>query len=59
LSVTRKEPREGAHVIQLLDLSRTEPDPARFQVPADFAVPELRLRESGKLILLSGFGKSK
>jgi hypothetical protein len=46
LSVTRKDPREGTQVIQLVDLSLTEPDPARFQVPAGFVVPDLR--ESAK-----------
>ena len=38
LSVTRKDPREGTQVIQLVDLNRTEPDPATFQVPEGFVV---------------------
>jgi hypothetical protein len=42
LSVTRKDPREGTQVIQLVDLSRSEPDPSLFQVPADFTVADMR-----------------
>src|SRR5580658_7550782 len=42
LSVTRKDPREGTQVIQLVDLSRSEPDPSLFQVPSDFAIEDLR-----------------
>jgi hypothetical protein len=42
LSVTRKDPREGTQVIQLVDLSRSEPDSALFQVPAGFAVQDHR-----------------
>jgi hypothetical protein len=42
LSVTRKDPREGTQVIQLIDLSRDEPDPALFQVPSDFVIEDLR-----------------
>jgi hypothetical protein len=42
LSVTRKDPREGTQVIQLVDLSRSEPDPSLFQVPADFTVVDMR-----------------
>lgn len=38
LSVSRKDPREGAQVIHVVDLSRSEPDPAMFQVPAGFVV---------------------
>jgi hypothetical protein len=42
LSVTRKDPREGTQVIQLVDVSRSEPDPSLFQVPADFTVVDMR-----------------
>jgi hypothetical protein len=42
LSVTRRDPREGTQVIHLVDLSRTEPDPAMFQVPAGFVVEDSR-----------------
>lgn len=42
LSVTRKDPREGTQVLQIVDLSRTEPDPSLFQVPADFTVDDTR-----------------
>jgi hypothetical protein len=38
LSVTRKDPREGTQTIHVVDLSRAEPDPAMFQVPAGFVV---------------------
>jgi hypothetical protein len=48
LAVTRKDPREGTQVIHVVDLSRTEPDPTMFQVPAGYAVQDHRLasRES-------------
>jgi hypothetical protein len=42
LSVTRKDPREGTQVIHVIDLSRSEPDPAMFEVPAGFVVKDLR-----------------
>jgi hypothetical protein len=42
LSVTRKDPREGTQVIQVGDLSRSEPDPAMFKVPAGFVVENPR-----------------
>jgi hypothetical protein len=42
LSVTRKDPREGTQVIQLVNVSRSEPDPSLFQVPADFTVMDMR-----------------
>ena len=42
LSVTRKDPREGTQVIQLLDLSRSEPDAALFRVPSDFVIEDQR-----------------
>jgi hypothetical protein len=42
LSVTRKDPREGTQVIQLVDLSRSEPDPALFEAPADFSIHDVR-----------------
>jgi hypothetical protein len=47
LSVTRKDPREGTQMIHVEDLSRSEPDPAVFQVPAGFVVQDIR-RESAK-----------
>jgi hypothetical protein len=40
LLVTRKDPREGTQVIRVVDLSRSEPDPAIFQVPAGFVVQD-------------------
>jgi hypothetical protein len=42
LSVTRKDPREGTQVLQLVDLSRAEPEPAMFQIPAGFVIQDLR-----------------
>lgn len=41
LSVTRKDPREGTQTIHVMDISRSEPDPAMFQVPAGFVVQDL------------------
>jgi hypothetical protein len=42
LSVTRKDPREGTQVIHVVDLSRSDPDPAMFQVPAGYVIENLR-----------------
>jgi hypothetical protein len=42
LSVTRKDPREGTLVIHVVDVSRSEPDPSLFQVPANFSVEDHR-----------------
>jgi hypothetical protein len=42
LSVTRKDPREGTQVIQLIDLSRDEPDASLFRVPSDFVIEDQR-----------------
>ena len=42
LAVTRKDPREGTQVIQMTVLSRADPDPAVFAVPAGFAVRDVR-----------------
>jgi hypothetical protein len=42
LSTTRKDPREGTQVIRVVDLSRSEPDPAMFQIPSKFVVIDLR-----------------
>jgi hypothetical protein len=47
LSVTRKDPREGTQIIKLVDLNRSEPDPAMFQVPADFTVQDHRSQSQG------------
>ena len=43
LSVTRKDPRIGTQLLQLVDLARAEPDPAIFQVPDGFVVQDLRV----------------
>ncbi len=42
LSVTRKDPRTGTQVIHVVDLARSEPDPAMFKVPSGFVVQDLR-----------------
>ncbi len=42
LPVTRKDPREGTLVIHVVDVSRSEPDPSLFQVPANFVVGDHR-----------------
>jgi hypothetical protein len=41
LVITRQDPREGTQVIRVVDFSRSEPDPAMFQVPSGFAVEDL------------------
>jgi len=42
LSITRKDPRGGTLVIHVVDLTRSEPDPSLFQVPANFVVEDQR-----------------
>jgi hypothetical protein len=42
LAVTREDPREGTQYIHLIDLSRAEPDPAIFEVPAGYVTRDLR-----------------
>jgi len=42
LSVTRKDPREGTQVIHVVNLSRSEPDAAIFQIPANYVVDDHR-----------------
>jgi hypothetical protein len=42
LAVTRKDPRDGTQMIQVVDLSRSEPDAATFQVPSGYAVEDIR-----------------
>jgi hypothetical protein len=38
LSVTREDPREGTQVIRVSEVSRSEPDPAMFQVPRGYTI---------------------
>jgi hypothetical protein len=38
LAITRKDPREGTQVVHVSEVSRSEPDPALFKVPAGFVV---------------------
>jgi hypothetical protein len=47
LSVTGKGPTEVMEVIRVVDLSRTDPDPALFQMPANFTVEDRRIRSGG------------
>lgn len=42
LLTTRNDPRQGTQVIHVIDLSRTEPDPSVFQIPANFVVEDDR-----------------
>jgi hypothetical protein len=42
VSVTRQDPTEGTQVIKLIELSRSEPDAALFEVPAGFTMHDLR-----------------
>jgi hypothetical protein len=42
LLTTRKDPREGTQIIHVIDLSRADPDPSIFQVPANFVVEDDR-----------------
>ena len=42
LSVLRKDPREGTQILQVVDLSRAEPDPSIFDLPAGFTVKDTR-----------------
>ena len=42
LLVTRKSPQQGTQVIQLLNISRADPPPERFQPPAGFLVQDNR-----------------
>jgi hypothetical protein len=42
LLTSRKDPREGTQVIHVVDLSRTDPDPAIFRVPSNFVVEDHR-----------------
>ena len=38
VSVTRQSPTEGTQAIQLLEVSRSDPDPALFQIPAEYQI---------------------
>lgn len=42
LLTTRKDPREGTQVIHVVDLSRSDPDPAIFQIPANYVIDDIR-----------------
>jgi hypothetical protein len=38
LSITREDPRDGTQQVRVQDVSRSEPEPAMFQVPAGYVV---------------------
>src|SRR5271170_2261326 len=42
VSVTRQEPTEGTQVIKLIDLSRSEPEAALFEIPTGYTMHDLR-----------------
>jgi hypothetical protein len=42
LSISRKDPREGTVVVHVVDLNRSDPDPALFQIPANYTVSDTR-----------------
>jgi hypothetical protein len=42
ISITRKDPREGTQAVHLTLLSRDEPDPSVFAVPAGYTVEDTR-----------------
>ena len=42
LSVTRKDPRDGTQTIHVADLSRSDPNPAMFQIPSGYVVLDHR-----------------
>ncbi|MGO9864808.1 MAG: hypothetical protein ACLPLR_14440 [Terriglobales bacterium] len=52
LSVTRKDPRLGTQVLQLVELSLSEPDPAQFRVPASFVIQDLRVSARARKAVL-------
>jgi hypothetical protein len=47
LSVTRRDPKAGTQAIYVEDLSRSEPDPAMFQIPEGFAFSKRNPPETG------------
>lgn len=42
VSVTRQDPTDGTQIIKLIDLSRSEPDAALFEIPTGYAMHDLR-----------------
>jgi hypothetical protein len=42
LSTLRKDSREGTQSIQVVDLSRSDPDPATFMIPANYLIEDIR-----------------
>jgi hypothetical protein len=47
LKVTRNDPRIGAQVLQLVNLSLTEPDPKFFQIPSGFVMQSIHREPTG------------
>ncbi len=42
VSVTRQDPTEGTQVIKLIDLARSEPEAALFEIPTGYTMHDLR-----------------
>jgi hypothetical protein len=42
LSTVRKDSREGTQAIHVVDLSRSDPDPAIFTIPANYRIEDIR-----------------
>ena len=47
LKVTRNDPRIGTQVLQLVNLSLTDPDPNLFQIPPGYVMQSLRREPTG------------
>jgi hypothetical protein len=47
LKVTRNDPRIGAQVLQLVNLSLTDPDPNLFQIPPGYVTQSLHREPTG------------
>jgi len=41
LSITRQDPGDGTQTVHVQDVSRSEPDPAMFQIPAGYVIENL------------------
>jgi hypothetical protein len=48
---TRSDPRFGETVYHLNNISRADPDPSLFQVPADYTVQEMNRNAAEKMVL--------
>jgi hypothetical protein len=50
LSVSREHSREGTQVVNVVDVSRSETDPAMFQLPAGYVVEDREPAQSEKCL---------